>query len=184
MRRILATLISLVICSTLHATTLLDSRLYAVNTHVDHYCLITLTAEEATLSSGMPFDITESRVQYNSANLALGTGGRKIATWSIEANMNSFTLSFDAQPFTSAADESNKLGYYLIFKYNTDDYFTLHVPATGSAVTSANPAPPSTGPLTSMHKDLMFMFDESADTANAPSGAYLGSITITLTEGI
>ncbi|MBQ6124373.1 MAG: hypothetical protein IJL13_03125, partial [Spirochaetales bacterium] len=115
---------------------------------------------------------------------ALGTGGRKIATWSIEANMNSFTLSFDAQPFTSAADESNKLGYYLIFKYNTDDYFTLHVPATGSAVTSANPAPPSTGPLTSMHKDLMFMFDESADTANAPSGAYLGSITITLTEGI
>lgn len=184
MRRILATLISLVICSTLHATTLLDSRLYAVNTHVDHYCLITLTEEPATLSSGMPFDITDSRAQYNSANLSQGSGGWKIATWSIEANMNSFTLSFDAQPFTSVANESNKLGYYLIFKYNSNNYFTLHVPSSGATITSTNPAPPSSGPLTSMYNDVMFMFDESADIANAPSGEYIGSLTITLTEGL
>ncbi|MCR5443580.1 MAG: hypothetical protein K6E89_07500 [Sphaerochaetaceae bacterium] len=184
MKRIITILILLIICGTLYATTLLDSRLFTINTHIDHDCLITLTAAEATLSSGMPFDITETNAAYNSSNLANGTGGWMIATWSIEANMPSFTLSFDAQPLTSATNET-KLGYYLIFKYvnssNEDQYFTIHTSSSGDVTTS--PVPPSSGPLVSLNNNVMFMFDSSVNTASAPAGAYYGSLTITLTEG-
>lgn len=178
MKRILIVLIMVMTISCLYGLTILDSRLFAVNTHIDNFCLVTLTPLSETLLEGMPFDIAASDVQYD----ANGTG-RRIAEWSLEANMSNYNLSFNALPMTSTTDPSVQLGYILKFKYlenTTEKLFTVSVTSDGTVTSSGMPS----SALISTHQDVLFMFDADStnEIASAPAGSYLGSLTVTLTE--
>ena len=178
MKRILIVLLLLTTISCLYGLTILDSRLFVVNTHIDNYCLISMTPFGETLLEGMPFHIVVDNVQYNS-----NKEGRRIAEWSIEANMSRYELSFDAEPLTSTYDPEVKLGYILRFKYKENGIEkTMTVTVSSAGVVRASNAPSSA--LVSMHNDIYFMFDEDStgDITGAPVGNYLASLTVTLTE--
>lgn len=182
MKRILSTLfIILFSCFLVFADdpTLLDADIAEINTYIPHYCLITLKPyTNLSTTGGMPFDITEDRAKYVASTLTSGNGGWKIGTWSLEANMSGYDLIVDATPLTCTSD-GTELGYHLIFKYS-DTFFIVNVPASASV--SYTGTRPSIGPLNSLNKDVLFMFDSDADIDAAPSGSYIGTITLTLTE--
>lgn len=185
MKRIfLVVAIALVSCFCIFADTQLNEDIGRITTYIPHYCLVTFK-ENTSLSTtgGMPFDITESLAGYNATTLAAGTGGWKIATWSLEANMSSFTITFNASPLTCSSD-GTALPYYLILKYvenDVDKFFVINVPTSGDATSTGTI--PTSGPLVSLDNDVLFMFQSSADVDAAPGGSYAGSVTITLTEG-
>ena len=191
MKKILIVLILSLLCFSVSALTLLDTREVLVNMHVPIFATLTLTPS----GDAMPFDITGSNVAYNSSTYSNGiyngTGGLRIATWIIEANMNSMTLEFSATPLANAADSASYLNYYLFFNYSyyRNGDTSNQTPISGNLVVhsgnSSTIASLSNGPVYFRNKDIRFMFDEDADpnASNFKDGAYYATLTITLTEG-
>ena len=154
---------------------------------------VTELEETGSLGYGMPFDITDSEVQYNSVDKNLG---RLIAKWDFASTQSPVTLKITASPMTFDTNPEIKLQYYLSFKYkyamynsdgsyNHDNVGYILVDSEESNGTSkelSNTTADFPIVVSSM-QDIRFMFKEGVDPTDSsyPAGYYSATVTIEFT---
>ncbi len=161
---------------------------------VYHNVTVTPIVETGSLGRGMPFDITDSEVQYNSTNQNLG---RLIATWDFSSTISKIKIKITASPMVSMADSSKTLNYYISFKYkfakfnsdgtyNSDEvgYILTNSTESGGVEKSfENAVDQEYFPIiASKEQDIRFMFMEGVDPSDSsyPAGFYTATVTIEL----
>jgi hypothetical protein len=154
---------------------------------------VTELEETGSLGYGMPFDITDDEVQYNSTDQNLG---RLIAKWDFASTQSPVYLKITASPMTFDTDPTIKLQYYISFKYKYAMYNSDGSYASDNVgyilVDSENPMTDSVElknttadfPIVvSTQQDIRFMFKDGEDPTSSdyPAGYYSASITIEFT---
>lgn len=154
---------------------------------------VTELEETGNLGYGMPFDITDSEVQYNSTDQNLG---RLIAKWDFASTQSPVYLKITASPMTFDTDPTIKLQYYISFKYKYAMYNSDGSYASDNVgyilVDSENPMEDSVElknttadfPIVvSTQQDIRFMFKDGVDPTDSyyPAGYYSATITIEFT---
>ena len=161
-----------------------------LNGYVNEYCFLTINPLIATETSGsgLPFNISANDVAY-------GSPGRNIATWSMSTNATAVNLSILTEPLYLNNDVSKLLNYYLYMNYRYEgeneetgnsvvNSGTITVHSGGAATEVSFPLSGDTGgiPIVSSNQDILFVFDSDA-TARIPSmpdGMYYGNVIITM----
>ena len=161
-----------------------------LNGYVNEYCFITITPLFATETSGsgLPFNISANDVAY-------GSPGRNIATWSMATNATCVNLSILSEPLYLNNDVSKLLNYYLDMNYryvgqseDTGNSIinsgTITVHSGGAATEVSFPLSGDTGgiPIVSTDQDILLVFDEDATSRipSMPDGMYYGNVIITM----
>ena len=161
-----------------------------------------IPAQSMAYIAGMPFDIEDAIVAYNSSVLE---GGRTIAKFNILSN-TPFKISFEGEPMrymtsdgqTQYSRDYTDLHYYLYFDCSIGVYSNGVLVPMGQEIISFHSSdenPPSWSSEISMDTDsyvgnvegnIRFMFDEDTTTfinteatdANLPPGAYGADVRV------
>ncbi len=156
--------------------------------YVNEYCVLEINPITATESSdGLPFNIDGNDVAY-------GSTGRRVATWSLATNSTTLTLKFSAEPMYLSGDTSQYLNYYLYLAYSYEglDEDSQSVTNTGTitvysdddVTTVSFPQDGETGnePIVSSNQNITLSFDsETTEKLSTLSqGMYYGTVTITM----
>lgn len=161
---------------------------------VYHNVHITKLSETGNLGYGMPFDITDSEVQYNALNQNLG---RLIAKWDFSSTISKLTIKIKASPMVHAENSTKILDYYISFKYkfakfnsdgsyNSDEVgyiLTNSRDNNGATVIFKNEVDQDSFPIiASSQQDIRFMFMDGVNPASSdyPAGFYTAMVTIEL----
>lgn len=161
-----------------------------LNGYVNGYCILTINPLFATETSGsgLPFNISANDVAY-------GSPGRTIATWSMTTNATSVNLSILTEPLYLNNDVSKLLNYNLYMKYRYEgqneetgnsviNSGTITAHSGGAATEVSFPLPGDTSgiPIISTNQDILFAFDEesTARISSMPDGMYYGNVIITM----
>ena len=160
---------------------------------VYHNITVTPIDETGSLGKGMPFNIEDSEVQYNSINQNLG---RLIATWDFSSTISKIKIKITASPMVHAIDSSKTLDYYISFKYkfaqyksdgsydkDVSGYILTNSTIDGTEETFENAVGQDKFPIiASKDQDIRFMFMEGVDPSSDdyPAGFYTATVTIEL----
>lgn len=162
---------------------------------VYHKINITTLTDTGGLGYGMPFDITDDEVQYNSLDQNLG---RLIARWDFSSTISNVAITIKASPMTFKDNTSITLNYYISFKYkfalfNSDGSYkedevgyilTNSTDSDGESKNFNIAVEQDSFPIiSSSQQDIRFMFMDGVDPTDAtyPDGSYTATVTVTFT---
>jgi len=199
MKRLASILTILFTFLPLFASTSLGTAEVEINVTKSAVCTVSLNPLEVAGNVGMPFDITDSTVEYNASG-----NGRNIATWNLASSVTNITLSFTASVLTNTTD-STTLDYYLTLFYSylgaddsgndvtnsgsikiytgTSSTLTSYVGGTASITLPLSTETNSSSvgyPIVISENNIYFMFGEDADTAAASGGDYTATLSVTM----
>lgn len=188
-------MISILLCmvSAFAGTYLSDlTNLLSVYGYVNEYCVISINpiVSYESVNEGLPFNIKGDDVAY-------GSTGRRVATWSMATNSTAVNLSILAEPLYLSSDITKLLNFYLYMNYSyegTDEQtgntiinsgiITVH--SGGEATAFSLPLSVEAGgePIISRNQSILFAFDSETTaripTDAVPSGMYYGNVIITM----
>lgn len=161
---------------------------------VYHNVTVTPLVETGSLGRGMPFDITDSEVQYNSLNQNLG---RLIASWDFSSTTSKITINIKADPMVYTEDNTITLDYYISFKYKFAQFkadgsydkdvvgyiLTDSTQSGGTSVTFVNAVDQEHfAIIASKDQDIRFMFMNGVhpSLSSYPAGFYTATVNIEL----